>query len=180
MEANEAQELQEHAEHGASESTLRPVAFTMCVLAVLVAITTVLGHRTHTLAIITQNKVTDQWNFYQAHKIRANDTELIADLLGVISTSNVEKAAKLEKTYADHQAKWADDLKEEQEQAEALEKQVEAAEQRADRFDLGETLLEIALVITSVTLLTRKRAYWFFGLGFGILGIASAVWGLLL
>ena len=47
-------------------------------------------------------------------------------------------------------------------------------------FDLGETLLEIALVITSVTLLTRKRAYWFFGLGFGILGIASAVWGLLL
>ena len=180
MEANEAQELQEHAEHGASESTLRPVAFTMCVLAVLVAITTVLGHRTHTLAIITQNKVTDQWNFYQAHKIRANDTELIADMLGVISTSSAEKAAKLEKSYADHQAKWAGELKEEQEQAEALEKQVEAAEQRANRFDLGETLLEIALVITSVTLLTRKRAYWFFGLGFGVLGIVSAVLGLLL
>ena len=46
----------------------------MSVLAVLVAITTVLGHRTHTEAVLDQNKATDQWNEYQAHKIRANDT----------------------------------------------------------------------------------------------------------
>jgi len=48
MEANEAQELQENAEHAEHESSLRPVALTMTVLAVLVAVTTVLGHRTHT------------------------------------------------------------------------------------------------------------------------------------
>ena len=29
MEANETQELQEHAEHGAKESAMRPVAFTI-------------------------------------------------------------------------------------------------------------------------------------------------------
>jgi len=34
------------------------------------------------------------------------------------------------------------------------------------RFDLGEALLEIGLVITSVTLLTRKRAYWYLGWSF--------------
>ena len=62
MEANEAQELKEHAEHGSSESALRPVAFTMSVLAVLVAVTTVLGHRTHTEAVLNQNKATDKWN----------------------------------------------------------------------------------------------------------------------
>ena len=88
MEANEAQELQEHAEHGAHESSMRPVAFTMSVLAVLVAVTTVLGHRTHTEAVLNQNKATDQWNFYQAHKIRDNDTELTADLLGIVSVTN--------------------------------------------------------------------------------------------
>ncbi len=32
MEANEAQELKEHAEHGAHETAMRPVAFTMSVL----------------------------------------------------------------------------------------------------------------------------------------------------
>ena len=53
---------------------MRPVAFTMSVLAVLVAVTTVLGHRKQTEAVLNQNKATDQWNLYQAHKIRSNDT----------------------------------------------------------------------------------------------------------
>ena len=82
MEANEAHELQEHAEHGAHEASMRPVAFTMSVLAVLVAVTTVLGHRTHTEAVLDQNKATDQWNEYQAKKIRSYNTSLSADLLG--------------------------------------------------------------------------------------------------
>ena len=33
----------------------------------------------------------------------------------------------------------------------------------------------LGLVITSVTLLTRKRAYWYIGLVFSLGGIASAV-----
>ena len=175
MEPNEAQELQEQAEHIEHESSLRPVALTMTVLAVLVAITTVLGHRTHTEAILNQDKATDQWNYYQAHKIRSNDTALAADLLNVVTISDKDAANKIAKGYVDHQAKWADNLKEEQEQAEQLEKKVEQAETRGDRFDLGEALLEIGLVITSVTLLTRKRAYWYVGLVFSLSGIASAV-----
>jgi Domain of unknown function (DUF4337) len=175
MEPNESQELQEQAEHAEHESSLRPVALTMTVLAVLVAITTVLGHRTHTEAILNQNKATDTWNEYQAHKIRANDTALAADLLSVLTIADKDAAGKIIKGYADHQAKWADNLKEEQEQAEQLEKKVEQAEARGDRFDLGEALLEIGLVITSVTLLTRKRAYWYLGLVFSLCGIASAI-----
>ena len=175
MEAQEAQELQEHAEHGAQESAMRPVAFTMSLLAVLVAVTTVLGHRTHTDAVLTQNKATDQWNLYQAHKIRSNNTELISDLLSAITIANPDAAKKIEKSYADHQGKWAQDLKEAQEKAEGLEGQVEKDEARASRFDLAEALLEIGLVITSVTLLTRSRIYWYVGIVFSIAGIASVI-----
>lgn len=175
MEANEAHELQEHAEHGAHEPTMRPVAFTMSLLAVLVAIATVLGHRTHTQAVLEQNKATDQWNEYQAKKIRQYNTSLISDLMGVVSVAEKDKAAKLEKAYADHQAKWNEDLKEEQERAGELEKEVALAERRADRFDLGEALLEIGLVVTSVTLLTRSRAYWYFGMAFAATGIVSVI-----
>jgi uncharacterized protein (DUF362 family) len=60
-----------------------------------------------------------------------------------------------------------------------FEKKVEEAEARADRFDLGEALLEIGLVITSITLLTHKRAFWFLGLGFSVMGIVAAILGLL-
>jgi len=175
MEANEAHELQEHAERGAHESAMRPVAFTMSVLAVLVAITTVLGHRTHTEAVLDQNKATDQWNLYQAKKIRANNTALIQDLISVVDVSDKQAAEKIAKAYADHQAKWTSDLKDEQEKAEALEKKVEQAEARANRFDLSEALLEIGLVVTSVTLLTRSRVYWYFGMVFAIVGVISAM-----
>lgn len=174
MEANEVRELKEQAEHGEKDTLMRPVAFSMSVLAVLVAVTTVLGHRTHTEAVLNQNKATDQWNFYQAKKIRANDTQLTSDLLSVVTVADKDAQKKIEKSYADHQAKWVDDLKDEQEKAEALEVKVEQAEVRADRFDLGEALLEIGLVITSVTLLTRTRVYWYVGLAFALGGIASA------
>jgi hypothetical protein len=180
MEANEVQELKENAEHGSQESVMRPVAFTMSVLAVLVAVTTVLGHRTHTEAVLLQNKATDEWNFYQAHKIRDNDTELASDLLSAVAVTDAAAADKLKKAFADHRAKWANDLEDEEKKAEALEQQVENAERRANRFDLSEAMLEIGLVITSVTLLTRRRAYWYFGIAFAVCGVISAVSGLLL
>src|SRR5271154_5174256 len=97
MEANEASELQEHAEHGAHEASMRPVAFTMSVLAVLVAITTVLGHRTHTEAVLTQNQATDQWNLYQAKNIRDTDTGNMTDLLSVLPVTDAKKAAEIGK-----------------------------------------------------------------------------------
>lgn len=175
MEANEAQELQEHAEHGAHESSMRPVAFTMSVLAVLVAITTVLGHRTHTEAVLYQNKATDQWNEYQAKKIRSYNTSLAADMLSTVTITDKDAAAKIAKAYAAHQKKWDDELKDEQEKAESLETRVENAEARADRYYLAEALLEIGLVITSVTLLTRNRFYWYFGIAFSVAGIVSAI-----
>lgn len=180
MEANESQELSEHAEHGAHEPAMRPVAFTMSVLAVLVAVTTVLGHRTHTEAVLYQNKATDQWNLYQAKKIRSNNTLLASDMLSVMTVTDNTAAQKLAKKFADHQTKWTTDLSQEQEKAEALEARVERAEARADRFDLAEALLEISLVVTSVTLLTRRRAYWFLGLVFALAGVLSAASVLLL
>ncbi len=98
----------------------------------------------------------------------------------MVTIADKAAAAKVAKAYADHQAKWNDDLKEEQEKAEALEVKVEQAEARANRFDLGEALLEIGLVITSVTLLTRRRAYWYFGMVFALGGILSAASAFLL
>jgi hypothetical protein len=179
MEANEAQELKEQAEKGA-ESALRPVAFTMSVLAVLVAVTTVLGHRTHTEAVLFQNQATDQWNEYQARHIRTHDTELASDMLANLPVTDKTATAKLEQTWKDAVAKSTQDQKDDKEKAEGLEKKVEQAEARANRFDLGEALLEIGLVITSVTLLTRSRIYWYLGMIFALGGILSAASSFLL
>jgi len=174
MEANEAHELQEHAEHGAHDTSMRPVAFTMSLLAVLVAVATVLGHRTHTDAVLDQNRATDQWNQYQAKKIRSYNTALESQLLAVVSVADKDKAADALKQNAVHQAKWEPELDEIQKEARKLEDEVKLDERKASRFDLGEALLEIGLVVTSVTLLTRRRSYWFLGMVFGAAGVISA------
>jgi hypothetical protein len=180
MDASDVQDLKEQAEHGAHEASMRPVAFTMSVLAVLVAVTTVMGERTHANAIIHQNQATDKWNEYQAQKIRDYNTQLASDLLGVVALDNKDATAKILKAYSDHEKKWASDLNEDQKTATALQAEVEKGEARTDRFDLGEVLLEISLVITSVTLLTKSRIYWYIGIVFAALGIAAGASGFLL
>ncbi len=189
MDGDEAGELKENAEKGSENQAMRPVAFTMSVLAVLVAVTTVLGHRTHTEAIlfqtraaVEQNRVSDDWALYQAKKIRASDTELAARLLHDLSVADKVAAKKDAAEWADHQNKWAVDLPEDEKQAREqegkvheFEKKVDEAEARANRFDLAEALLEIALVITSVTLLTRSRIYWYLGFVFAAIGVVSAL-----
>jgi len=178
MDASEVHEFKENVEQAANEEPLRPVAFTMSVLAVLLAVTTVLGGRTHEEAVLNQNKATDQWNEYQAQKIRSNDTQLVADLMSVVTLENKDATAKLVKAYADHQKKWADEVKQDQATAVALQTSVDQGEAKADRFDLGEVLLEIGLVIVSITLLTRKRIFWGIGLVLGICGLAVGAAGL--
>jgi hypothetical protein len=179
MEANEVSELKEQAEKG-GESTLRPVAFTMSVLAVLVAVTTVLGHRAETRAVLKRAEASDVWNEYQAKKNRAYDTHLSTELLSVLTLADKDRGAKDVKDWSGHQEKWADDFKDEQKEALALEGDVKLAEDKAKYFDLAETLLEIGLVVSSVTLLTRSRIYWYLGMGASAVGVASVVWGLLI
>jgi len=175
MDANDVQDLKEQAEHGAHEASLRPVAFTMSVLAVLLAITTVMGERKHADAIIKQNQATDKWNEYQAQKIRDYNTQLASDLLGVVALDNKDATAKVLKGYADHEKKWASDLAQDQSAAEALQVEVKRGEAQSNRYDLAEVLLEIGLVITSITLLTRSPIYWFLGMASSVLGIAAAI-----
>jgi hypothetical protein len=174
MDASEVQDLKENLEQGAKEEPMRPVAFSMSVLAVLLAVTTVLGGRTHEDAVLNQNRATDQWNEYQAQKIRSYDTQLVTDLMGVVQLENKDGAAKLAKGYADHEKKWATELTQDQAAAQALQTSVDKGEAKADRFDLGEVLLEIGLVIVSITLLTRSRVYWHLGLAVSALGVAAS------
>jgi len=101
-------------------------------------------------------------------------------LLTVATVTDKDAAAKIAKGYASHQEKWADDLNEEQKEALGLENEVKLAESKAKFFDLAETLLEIGLVVSSVTLLTRSRIYWYLGIAASIIGVTSVVWGLLI
>ncbi len=180
MEVTEANELREHHEHAAHDSSMRSVALMMAILAVLVAVTTLLGHRASTEAVLAQARASDNWNEYQAKRIRQNDTSLTVDLLSTLPVADKAAADQLKAKYLQRSSQWDSDLKEGSEKAREQEAEGRLAEKRADRFDLGEAMLEIGLVITSITLLTSKRAYAMLGGVFGLLGVLSAISAFLL
>ena len=177
--SDELSELQENAEHGAHERTLAPVTITMAVLAVIVAAVSLLGHRAHTEELLNQTRSTDQWAYYQAKDIRQHAYEVFADQLSVTTVQDATKAAALKDKYEKAAQNYEQQEKQIEEQAREAESEVAMFGRKADRFDLGEVLLEAALVICSITLLTKKRLFWMFGLVLGVVGIALGVAGLM-
>jgi hypothetical protein len=174
MSADEFQELHEHAQHASHDSSMAPVSLTMAILAVAVAIVSLLGHRTHTEEVVLQNKVSDQWAYYQAKNIRRHTDEIFADLASVMATSDAQKAEQVREKYQKEADRYRDDQKQIDAEAKGLEKETEIARRRADRYDLGEVFVEIALVVTSITLLSGRRFYWYAGTVFGAIGVIVA------
>ncbi len=174
----EIHELQEHAEEGRHDTTLAPVSLTMAILAVLVALVTLLGHRAHTEELLLQNKATDHWAYYQAKNIRRHTYELFLDLLSVGEAKNNQRAEIVQKKYEHEIERYKDEQKEIEAEARKLEKETDLARRKADRFDLGEGFLEAGLVIASITLLTRRRIFWKFGMLLGLVGVIVAAAGL--
>ena len=171
--SDELQELQEHAEHAAHDRSMAPVSLTMAILAVLVAVASLLGHRAHTEEVILQNKSTDQWAYYQAKNIRRHTDELFADFASVMATTDAAKAAQLREKYGAEAKNYADQQKEIDAEAKKLEQETGLERRSADRFDLAEVFLEIGLVVTSITLLSGRRIFWKAGMVLGVVGIVA-------
>jgi Domain of unknown function (DUF4337) len=77
------EELKEGAEH-AHHSGQKEIGLTMAVVAVLLAMATLLGHRAHTEEVLLQGKIVDDWSFYQAKHGRAHQYGEQAELAALL------------------------------------------------------------------------------------------------
>jgi Domain of unknown function (DUF4337) len=176
--SQELQEMHEHAHEVHRDPSLVPVTITMAILAVVVALVSLLGHRTHTEELLLQNKSTDRWSYYQAKNIRRHTYELFLDLLSVIEPKNTEMAEKIKQKYTKEIDRYNTEQKEIEAGARDLEREMSLEQKKGDRFDVGEVFLECSLVICSITLLTKRRFFWGLGMVLGITGLGVAISGL--
>ncbi len=176
---DELQELREHAEEASEHASLAPVTITMAILAVLVAAVSLLGHRAHTEELLHQTEATDQWAYYQAKDIRRHTYELFLDELSVFTVQGAGDIEKIKEKYTKEVDRYRGEQKDIEAEAKKAQDDVKLEGRRADRFDLGEVMLEAALVICSITLLTRKRLFWAMGLVLAMVGVATAAAGFL-
>lgn len=172
------EELHERAEQGAADARLASVTVSMAILAVFVAAVSLMGERIHANEVLAQSKAADQWAQYQAKVIRERSYEVFLDQLDVFALQNPAHAVDVRKKYKSEIDRYNGESKDLQNQANSTEAAVAVLDRRSNWFDFSDVLLEASLVICSITLLTQKRGYWYFGLLGAASGIVIAAAGL--
>jgi hypothetical protein len=156
------------------------VSITISIMAVLVATVTLLGHRAHTEELLRQSQAADRWAQYQAKSVRLHEAQGFSDVVKLVASLDKEKGEQLREKYSKEVEHYQSDKEDISKEAKDLEAERDLAGRKADRFDGGEALLEIGLVICSITLLTNRRIFWYGGVLVGALGVALALTGFFL
>ncbi len=149
------------------------------VLAVGLAIVTIASHRSHTAAIMSRSEANDEWSYYQATRIKLHNVELGEQIAGLLGQKEGPATAILKAAAAQKQ-KYDKVSKEIQEEAKKAESVAKTCEDRGLRYDVGEGLLEIALVLSSLYFISKKKMFPAMGIAAGLAGAVIAIAGLLL
>ena len=168
-----------HEETHKPDPAGQKVGVLAAILAVLLALVTIASHRTHTSAIMHQSRSNDAWSHYQSTRVKYHNLELGENLLSVLDARNAP-SEKMREDYAAQKKKYDAQAKEIQESAQQLGDEAESDEHRALRYDIGEGLLEIGLVLTSLYFISRKKMFPALGAAAAAIGVVVAATGLLI
>jgi Domain of unknown function (DUF4337) len=165
--------------HHAADPDTRRVGILVGVVGILLSVVTIASHRAHTQAVIHRTESNDQWGWYQAKKIRETTDEVALTMMQALGSDPAKTEAAARRLEA-ARAKYAADAEKLQDDARAKDEETNTEERRALRFDIGEGLLELGLVLCSLYFLARKAFFPVFGVLSSIAGIAMGVAGFLL
>ena len=148
------------------------VALSTAFMAVLAAIAGLLsGHHVNE-ALIEQIKSSDQWNYYQSKSIKS---EIAASTAVILQHLPDKPATEENKAALDRYEK----------EKEAIKQKAEADEKNSEKhlsihviLSKAVTIFQIAIAISAISILTRKKALWYGGLLLTIAGSIYLVMGI--
>jgi len=155
------------------------VGILAAVLAVCLAVVTILSHRAHTTAVVQRTEANDQWSFYQSKRIKFHSLELGINMLSLLGKDKAGVEEAVARFEADKK-KEEQDGNEIQAEAKAKEDETRHTEDKALRYDIGEGMLEIGVVLSSLYFIARRKLFPVVALLFGVGGIVTAVTGVVL
>jgi hypothetical protein len=177
--------------HEAKEKFRNLAALVIAVLAAMLAVCELGGDDAKNRMINSNIRASDSWALYQAKNVRQTDYKLAADALkrelagsGLSGAQRTAAAADL-KTYEKTVSRYEDEpgrdgKKQTQTLARSYEEARDRAGERNESFDLAQMLLQLAVVLGSVSILALSRPLlWVAGL-LGCGGFALVVNGFLL
>src|SRR4029453_13169260 len=161
----------EHAAHSGDPFAGR-IAVMTAIFATIGALMGYMGGSTQNEALLHKNdaaikktEASDQWNFYQAKSSKQNLAELGATLTTGAQAERYNADAKRYK-------KEKEDIMADEKKLEAAGKEAEAKSEASmhvhHRWAQAMTLIQIAIALAAITILTRQKA-----MGLGALGVAA-------
>jgi hypothetical protein len=181
VELPDPEELSEKAE----DRFGRRVALVTAVYAVVLAIASLGGNNAMKEMLLAQQQASDQWAFYQAkvireHQYRGQKLRLEADLAERGASLKPEAREKLEallKKFEEEEKRYNAEKKDIEKEARKLEHERDVNRSKDPYFDYAEVLLQIAIVMSSVSILSRSRPTFYFSLLLAALGALLALNG---
>lgn len=140
------------------------VAISTALIAVLAAISALMAGHHSDEALIAQIHASDQWAYYQAKGIKAELKNLEINV-GKANQTDVDK-------YKGEQ----EDIKKE---ANAYEDESSVHLVRHMKLARAVTLFQIAIAISAISILTRKKFLWYSSIALALIGVWFFVLGLL-
>ena len=175
------EELEEKAERSFS----RRVALVTAVYAVVLAIASLGGNNAMKEMLLAQQQSSDQWAFYQAKVIREHqyrtqkmrlETEL-AERGPALRPDARQRYEDLLKNFAEEEKRYNAEKKDIEKDAKKLEKERDHNRDKDPYFDYAEVLLQIAIVMASVSILSTSRPMFFFSLALALGGALLTING---
>jgi hypothetical protein len=169
------EELKEELHHQQQEEAknskwLNQVAVSTGILAALAAIGALQANFLSEEGMVAQIKASDNWAYYQAKstksQIQDSASIILQSLQKPIPSSIGAKSNQLEK-----------DKTKIYEEAQALEKESQAYFQRHQYLAYSVTALQVAISLSAIAALLRRKALWYTGFGLAALGIVFMVIG---
>lgn len=166
----------------------RHVALTTAIFAVALAITSLGGNNSMKDMLLAQQQSSDQWAFYQAkvlreHLYRSQKLRLEIDLIERGSAMKLEVKERVEgllKKMADEEARFNAEKKEIEKEAKKLEHERDVNRTKDPYFDYGEVLLQIAIVMASISIISGSHPVFYFAIVSACLGALFSLNGFLL
>lgn len=164
------------------------VALTTAIFAVILAIASLGGSNATKELLLTQQQVSDQWAFYQSkvlreHNYRNQRERLELDILERGNAMKTEVRVKYEallKKTAEEESRYLKEKKEIEQEAKKLEHERNINKDKDPYFDYAEVLLQISIVMASISILAASRPVFYFAATAAALGTFLTINGYLL
>ncbi len=170
------------------EKWLNYLALTTVIFAVCATLSTFKGGSFSTRSVLAQSQASNQWAYYQAKSIKGYIYETQKEKLDLefrslgakMPQALAEDYRQRIESYGQKIKKYDEEKKQIQDDAKKFEAIKEDAQKHSQIFGMAVIFLQIAILLSSISALLKKKVVWVLGLMVGVFGLVYFANGLFL